>query len=219
MTRRAPAHAALALAALLACLALPLAGCLGALRPNEPPKSYYILDASPPPASLPRPSLDGTLLVRDVRVAPPFNTRSLTYRMGPSTYTADYYHLFLTQPGDLATQQVRAWLDHAGLFRHVALPGSSLPHDFALEALVTELYGDFTNAEGRAVVAVQFFLLDERTSRRLVLLSSEHRREAELPENSPAGLVAAMNRALTDILLALAEDIQALAARGGAVLP
>lgn len=219
MTRRAHALSPLAILAPLACLVLLLAGCLGALRRDEPPKSYYVLDAAPP-ASLASPVLEGTLLVRDVRVAPPFDTRDLTYRLGPSSYTTDYYHLFLARPGELITQQVRSWLGKAGLFRHVALPGSGLPHDFVLEGLVTELYGDFSaGGQGKAVVAAQFFLLDERTPGRRVLLSSEHRLEADLPESSPAGLVAAMNRALTGILQALAADIQALSARGEAGLP
>lgn len=219
MTRRAHALSPLVIVALLACPALFLAGCLGALRQDEPPKSFYVLDAAPPPASLASPALEGSLLVREVRVAPPFNTRDLTYRLGPSSYATDYYHLFLAQPGELVTQQVRSWLGKAGLFRHVALPGSGLPHDFVLEGLVTELYGDFTDGQGKAVVAAQFFLLDERTPGRRVLLSSERRLEADLPENSPAGLVAAMNRALTGILQALAADIQALSARGEAGLP
>lgn len=192
-------------------LTVLLAGCFGALRQDPEPKSYYVLEVRQPEQPLSKPILKGTLLVRDIRVAPPFNTRSLTYRFGPSEYSSDYYHLYLAQPGDLASQQVRAWLSRTGLFQHVALPGSNLNADFTLEGLLTELYGDFRDdKDAKAVVTAQFFLLDERGAGHEIILSRSYRREAQLSERTPDGLLEAMNRAFSDVLLALSADIQAL---------
>lgn len=200
------------IASMLIGLAVLLAGCFGALRQDPEPKSYYVLEARQPGSSLDKPIFKGTLFVRDIRVAPPFNTRSLIYRFGPSEYSSDYYHLYLSQPGDLASQQVRAWLSQTGMFRHVALPGSDLNADYILEGLVTELYGDFRDdKQAKAVVATQFFLLDERGAGHEIILSRSYRREAQLPERTPDGLLAALNQALSDVLMALSADIQALA--------
>ncbi len=200
------------LALALSATAVLLSGCLGALRQEPEPKSYYVIEArQAEQLHTARPALQGTLQVRDIRVAPPFNTRSLTYRSGQSEYSADYYHLYLAQPGDLVTQQVRAWLGQSGLFQSVALPGSGLNADFILEGLVTELYGDFRDDENaRAVVAAQFFLLDDRGFRRDIILNRSYRRETRLPERSPEGLMAAMNQAFSDVLQALSADMQVL---------
>ncbi|MFO7595338.1 MAG: ABC-type transport auxiliary lipoprotein family protein [Desulfocurvibacter africanus] len=199
------------LALVLSVSAVLLSGCLGALQQDPEPKSYYVLEAKQPEQPLSEPALKGTLLVRDIRVAPPFNTRSLTYRSGPSEYAADYYHLYLAQPGDLVTQQVRTWLGQSGLFRNVALPGSGLNADFILEGLVTELYGDFRDDKNaKAVVAAQFFLLDERGAGREIVLSRSYRWETPLSERTPEGLMAAMNQAFSDVLLALSADLGTL---------
>lgn len=199
------------LALVLSVSAIMLSGCLGALQQDPEPKSYYVLEAKQPEQPPARPVLQGTLQVRDIRVAPPFNTRSLTYRSGPSEYAADYYHLYLAQPGDLVTQQVRTWLSQAGLFEHVALPGSGLNANFILEGLVTELYGDFRDGKNaKAVVAAQFFLLDERGAGREIAFSRSYRRETPLTERTPEDLMAAINQAFSDVLLALSADLSTL---------
>jgi len=152
-------------------------------------------------------------------VAPPYNTRNLTYRTGPAAFESDYYHLFLTQPGEMITQQTRQWLARTGLFSHVALPGSGMARDYVLEGLVTELYGDFTREPGQAVMAAQFFLLDERGVRRAVIFGREYRQNAALTDFSQQGLVEALDRAFTSILRDLTKDMENLAAGRDSDLP
>ena len=61
----------------------------------------------------------------------------------------DFYHAFIADPGSAYGRLRMADADGAGPFKSVAQPGGSAPATYALEAVVTELYGDFRRANRR----------------------------------------------------------------------
>jgi hypothetical protein len=108
------------------------------------------------------PAFAGRLDIRRLGVAPAFSGRNLVYRMSEAAYETDFYNLFLVNPGEMVTQQVRDWVDRANLFAALTVPGSRLESDYTLEGQVVELYGDFEQGRGAAVITLQLFLVRKR---------------------------------------------------------
>jgi uncharacterized lipoprotein YmbA len=193
---------------LIACTALSLAGC--AIGKPMPRATTYVID--PPMAaarshSARRPE---TLRMGNVRVAAAYASNALVYRMDDVQYTSDPYQAFIAEPGAMLGNQMAAWLDRAGPFETVALPGSTRPTQYVLDATVAELYGDFrAGRPPAAVLTVQFALIDQTGTRPKVVHESTIARRVDLPQASPDALVRGYGHALDEILLQLVPEISA----------
>ena len=146
----------------------------------------------------------------NVRVAPAFAGHALVYRMDDVQFTPDFYHAFIAEPGPMLGGRMAEWLDRAGPFKTVAQPGGAVPAPYALEAVVTELYGDFR--PGRppaAVMTVQFTLVDLSGATPTVVLERFIGRRVELSQASPDALVRGYGQALGEILAELSAQIGA----------
>ncbi|MFP4316440.1 MAG: ABC-type transport auxiliary lipoprotein family protein [Desulfovibrionales bacterium] len=194
------------LSALMA-MTLVFSGCTSMLQQERPQRQFFALEVTRPGDPLPDPQFKGTLNVRNFTVSPAFNRRNLVYRMGEAAYESDYYNLFLVDPGELVTQETTEWLRDANLFSAVIMPGSGLEYAYSLEGNLIELYGDFAEGKGAAVVRIQFFLLRGQNGRSGVLLQKRYNHRVPLAERSPEALVQGYNQALAAILSELVEDM------------
>ena len=86
---------------------LALGGCL-----SKPPlhKQTFTFGA-PPTASGGAVAGDRVLGIRSLRIAPPFDGRSLVYRTGEFSYVRDPYAEFLDPPEEEMMAPVRGWLE------------------------------------------------------------------------------------------------------------
>jgi cholesterol transport system auxiliary component len=193
-----------------ACLALALAACsIGDPRPHT--TTYVVELPAPAPAAARRPE---TLRMGNVRVAPEFANNALVYRMDDVQFTADFYHAFIAEPGAMLGARMAEWLDRAGVFKTVSQPGGAVPAPYALEAVVTDLYGDFR--PGRppaAVMTVQFALIDLTGATPRIVLERFIGRRVDLAQASPAALVRGYGKALAEILAELSSEIGLAGAR------
>lgn len=194
----------------LLALLLLASACVGQLKQEPPARKFYLLEAPRPAKTSPAPAFALGATVRDIRVAPPFDTRSLTYRLDGARFEADYYHLFLTEPGRMITQVVRQWLGDADVFAYVVPPGSDADYRWVVEAHVTELYGDYS-AEPGAVLGLQVFVLDDAADGYRVLLRREYRETVPLTGSDPEALIDGLDAALSTILTRLEADLRAVA--------
>jgi cholesterol transport system auxiliary component len=189
-----------------ACAALALASC--SLGLPIPEASTYVVEPAPPapaPAAARRPE---TLRMGNVRVAPAFAGNELVYRTDEVRFTTDFYNRFITAPGPMLGGRMAEWLDRAGPFKTVAQPGSAAPAPYVLEAVVTDLYGDFRPGRApAAVVTVQFYLLDVSGVSPTVMLDRSFARRVELPQATPDALVRGYGSALGEILAELSAQI------------
>ncbi len=89
---------------------LALCGCL-----SKPPlhKQTFTFGA-PPTASGSAGAGDRVLGIRSLRIAPPFDGRSLVYRTGEFSYVRDPYAEFLDPPEEEMMAPVRGWLRRTG---------------------------------------------------------------------------------------------------------
>jgi cholesterol transport system auxiliary component len=187
--------------------ALVVAGCsIGAPAPHT---TTYVLDP-PQPTKTSTTRHPQTLRMGNVRVAPAFASPPLVYRTGEVQYTPDFYNAFIADPGPLLGASMAEWLDRAGPFKTVSQPGGQVNAPYALEAVVTELYGDFRpGRKPAAVMTVQFTLVDLSGPSPTVVLERFIGRRVDLGEATPDALVRGYSQALGQILEELSMQIGA----------
>jgi len=187
------------------CAALIVAGCsIGAPAPHT---TTYVLDP-PQPTKTTTTRHPQALRMGNVRVAPAFASPPLVYRTGEVQYTPDFYNAFIAEPGPLLGASMAEWLDRAGPFKTVSQPGGPVNAPYALEAVVTELYGDFRpGRKPAAVMTIQFILVDLTEPSPTVVLERFIGRRVDLPDATPDALVRGYSQALGQILEELSTQI------------
>jgi hypothetical protein len=102
----------------------------------------------------------------------------------------------------------------SGAFRTTCAGSSAADHDLVLEAIVTSLYGDYTNpAAPQAVLAIHFFVLAEENTRTNVIFDRTYSEHVALGGHDPDTLVRGWSQGLQRILTSLEADLR------GAALP
>jgi len=190
-----------------ALLAIVLAAPLGAcsLERPDPDKSFYALAA--PDLAADTEAGDVTVRVARARVAAPFGSRSLQYRVGPNRFEADYYENWADDPGTLFAAAVSEALSGTGAYRAVVDDASVAGDAKTLELYVTSLYADVTErGQPRAVLGVRATLLDPSGR---VVLSRLYEHTTAAADRSAASIVEAWNESLATIVPLLAADVKA----------
>ncbi|KRT64235.1 MAG: conserved exported protein of unknown function [Candidatus Dadabacteria bacterium CSP1-2] len=188
-------------------LFLTLTGCANFSK-NYPERNYYILNVSNKDQN--SSPVSGTVLeVRRFEISPSFSGREFVYRIGDLSYESDFYNQFFRPPSLLTTDEVRKWFSESGRFKYVVDSSNNVEANYILEGNVSELYGDFraTN-EPKAVLGIQFFLIEETSTNPQIVFQNNYRREVVLSSNSPEELVKGWNEALEQILTAFAGDLK-----------
>ena len=188
---------------------------VAAVASAMPPSSggYINRDASVVATS--RPTGGGVMLVRPVRVAPPYDGLAFVYRDGPARYTSDYYANFIAPPSALLTGGLTDWLDRAGPLPVVAT-GSAVRPDLVLDGEVTQLVIDRTDrARPKAVLVARFFLTRETGNGSPVVSDTAYSAAVVVSPDAPAGYADGWGRAWRQVLQRLAADLQAAVGRAG----
>ena len=191
--------------AILAAI-LVLCGCL-----SKPPlhKQTFTFGA-PPTAAAGAGAGDRVLGIRHLRIAPPFDGRSLVYRTGEFSYVRDPYAEFLDPPEEEMMAPVRGWLSRAGGFSDVVDAGSALKPNTVVEIRVTELYGDFRQSEHPcAVVTMHLVFFEARNGvPTKPILQQEYSRNIPVTAPSAAALMEGWNQAFGGIFAEVASDLR-----------
>ncbi len=193
---------------ILAILAavLALSGCL-----SKPPlhKQTFTFGA-PPTASGGAVAGDRVLGIRSLRIAPPFDGRSLVYRTGEFSYVRDPYAEFLDPPEEEMMAPVRGWLSRADGFSEVLNAGSALKPNTIVEISVTQLYGDFRRPEHPcAVVTMHLVFFEARNGvPTKPILQQEYSRSIPVTAPSAAALMEGWNQAFGGIFAEVASDLR-----------
>lgn len=189
---------------LLLALALAASACVK-LGGKPMDKTFYRIH---PVRTAPARADSGVILkMRRMTVSDLYNTRELVYQMTDGRIESDFYNLFFVAPGNMLTSELRSWLDASRLFRDIIEPGSMVIPGLTLEGTVNALYGDYASGSPAAVVALQFFLVDESTPTNDIVFSKDYRRRIALSQPDPAALVKAMTEAVQSIFTELESDL------------
>lgn len=195
--------------ALILLLALALAAMACVKLGGKPlDKTFYrIHPARTAPAHAPS---DVVLKLRRMTVSDLYNTRELVYQMADGRVESDFYNMFFVTPGNMLTMELRSWLQASNLFANIIEPGSMVIPTLTLEGTVNSLYGDYSSGSPAAVVAMQFFVVDESTRNNEIVFSKDYRKRVPLAQPDPAALVQAMTQATQAVFTELEQDLAAV---------
>jgi cholesterol transport system auxiliary component len=184
-----------------------MTGCIN-LDKAYPEKRYFALEASRD-EDMSSPDTGKVLTVRRFRVSPKFEGKGLVYRLGELSYEADFYNEFFISPSQMLTEEVRKRLARSGLFKQVLIPSSLLDSTYILEGAVTAFYGDYrVSTAPKAVMEIQFFLLEETAKRTKIIYQSRYYKEEPFKTNMPDALVKSWNVAFNQILTEFETDLK-----------
>jgi cholesterol transport system auxiliary component len=190
---------------LLALLGL-LSGCLS--RPQLHTQTFAF---DPPADSIWKSAAQSARVVsiRSLRVAAPFDDRSLVYRTGDFSYVEDPYAEFLVSPSESLRPPIRSWMVQSDLFQDVVEAGSALKPNTMVEITVLELYGDFRpGTKPEAVLTLRFVLLESPNGIPGKLeFQGEYSRRVLLKARNAKALMAGWNEALEQILVQLGSQV------------
>jgi len=193
-------------AAILACVVmLSLGGCN--LSAPYPVRNEFVIRVKPGPKA--QETVPGVIMIAGVRVAGPFGDREFVYRMADLTFKSDYYNLFIVAPGRMLTGEVVYAMRQRHGFNSVLDPDVSADHDWVLETMVTDLYGDYRDPSApRAVVRAHFVLLRVAPASTTVVGEWTFEESEPLGAPTPAELAAACGVAFGAVLQRAAPEIE-----------
>ena len=139
------------------------------------------------------------LKIGSVSVAPPYDGRSLVYRLGDQRFEKDFYNVYTTLPADMIANAERQWINKSGIFSAAVGQSNSFFPYYTLQATVNEFYGDY-RVKPEAVVSMEFFLTVTNSGRGNPLIgSNRYSKRIALKDNTPEALVMGQQQALAEI--------------------
>ena len=185
-----------ALCTLLTSLCL---GCSGLSKPY-PAQQFFAVPVPPGTVST-SDQRQGVVRVEGVRIASPFDQRTLVYRLPDDRFEFDYYRQFAADPADLLTGEAVQALAASGRFATVLDPGSAANARYWLEASVQEMYGDFRDrARPAAVMRARFFLIENSVASSTVVGDWTFEVTVPLVRDSADEVAPALGRAWGELL-------------------
>ncbi len=158
------------------------------------------------------------LKIRNFRISDRYNRTELTYRTAEMSIESDYYRRYIVPPESLVTEETRRWLQAGHVFSQVLDATSRATAQFSLEGNVSALYGDFrpelSPGSYKAVMEIQFVLIDERKADNTVVFHQSYRSEQPLSRPATDELIQGLNLALKDILTRMESDLKKTLAAG-----
>ena len=147
-----------------------------------------------------KPRTDLWLKMGSVATAPPFDGKSLVYRLGDQRYEKDFYNVYSALPNEMIGNATRQWMNNAQIFAMTVGQGNSFFPYYVLQTSVEEFYGDY-RVRPEAVVTVEFFLTATDPKKRdPVIGKNRFTKRIALKDNTPQALVLGQQEALAQIL-------------------
>ena len=147
------------------------------------------------------------LKIGSVSVAPPFDGRSLVYRISDQRYEKDFYNVYTTIPAEMIADSERQWLNKANIFSATVGQSNSFFPYYTLQATVNEFYGDY-RVRPEAVVSVEFFLTTQSGGTPKPMIgANRYSKRIPLKDNSPEALVLGQQQALAEIFRLYEEQL------------
>lgn len=147
-----------------------------------------------------KPRSDLWLKMGSSSATPPFDGKSLVYRLGDQRYEKDFYNTYSALPNEMVGNATRQWMNNAQIFSMTVGQGNSFFPYYILQTSIEEFYGDY-RVRPEAVVTVEFFLTaTDPQKRNPVIGKNRYTKRVALKDNTPQALVQGQQEALAHIL-------------------
>jgi uncharacterized lipoprotein YmbA len=152
------------------------------------------------------------LKIGSVTVAPPFDAKSLVYRLGDQRYEKDFYNVYTVIPSEMISNAERKWFNQANIFAATVGQGNSFFPYYTLQLSVNEFYGDY-RVKPEAVVSVEFFLTATNAGKNNPLIgANRYSKRVALKDNTPEALALGQQQALAEIFRDYEDQLSKYAA-------
>ena len=180
---------------------LALASLAACSLPQRPAISSASWMVAPERTGAPnKPRSDLWLKMGSVSTTPPFDGKSLVYRLGDQRYEKDFYNTYSALPSEMISSATRQWMNQAQIFAMTVGQGNSFFPYYTLQASVDEFYGDY-RVRPEAVVTVEFFLTVTSGSKtNPVVGTNRYTKRIALKDNTASALAQGQQEALAQIL-------------------
>jgi len=153
------------------------------------------------------------LKIGSVSVAPPYDGRSLVYRLGDQRFEKDFYNVYTALPADMISNAERQWINKSGIFSAAVGQSNSFFPYYTLQATVNDFYGDY-RVKPEAVVSMEFFLTVTNSGKGNPLIgSNRYTKRIALKDNTPEALVRGQQQALAEIFREYEAQLDQYAAK------
>jgi ABC-type uncharacterized transport system auxiliary subunit len=185
----------------LAAICLIMAALSACSLPKRPALETASWMVAPERTGAPyKPRTDLWLKMGPVATTPPFDGKSLIYRLGDQRYEKDFYNTYSALPNEMVGNATRQWMNNAQIFSMTVGQGNSFFPYYILQTSIEEFYGDY-RVRPEAVVTVEFFLTaTDPQKRNPVIGKNRYTRRIALKDNTPQALVLGQQEALAQIL-------------------
>ncbi|AKD25068.1 Protein of unknown function (DUF330) [Polynucleobacter duraquae] len=147
-----------------------------------------------------KPRSDLWLKMGSASTTPPFDGKSLVYRLGDQRYEKDFYNTYSALPNEMIGNATRQWLNNAQIFSMTVGQGNSFFPYYILQTSIEEFYGDY-RVRPEAVITIEFFLTaTDPQKRNPVIGKNRYTKRVALKDNTPQALVQGQQEALAQIL-------------------
>jgi ABC-type uncharacterized transport system auxiliary subunit len=147
-----------------------------------------------------KPRSDLWLKMGSASTTPPFDGKSLVYRLGDQRYEKDFYNTYSALPNEMIGNTTRQWLNNAQIFSMTVGQGNSFFPYYILQTSIEEFYGDY-RVRPEAVITIEFFLTaTDPQKRNPVIGKNRYTKRVALKDNTPQALVQGQQEALAQIL-------------------
>lgn len=136
--------------------------------------------------------------------------RELVFAVDGGAFRTDFYNVFFAPPAAMVGDETREWLERSGLFRAAVASTSQADADYALEGSLTAIHGAATGGRNRAILEVQFLLIDVRAPNAPILSQRRYRQEEPVADGGASALAAGLDRALAAVLMQMEADLAPL---------
>lgn len=182
---------------LLLATLLVLSACSLPTRAPVTPTSWMVAPERVGPARQVR--TEYWLKIGPVAVAPPFDGKSLVYRLGDARYEKDFYNVYTSIPSEMIANAERQWINQSNIFSAALGQGNSYFSYYILQATVNEFYGDY-RVKPEAVVSMEFMLSYSNGAKGNSLIgTNRYTKRVALKDNTPQALVLGQQQALAEI--------------------
>jgi ABC-type uncharacterized transport system auxiliary subunit len=180
---------------------LLLSGC--SLHQPAPVKSFYIFETPALEPAAPSGGEIQTVRVARARVAPPFDSRALQYRVTENRIEPSYYHNWADDPGALVTKAILESLSTIRMI-HVVDASSIAVMTRTLELYITEISVDVSTSNSVAIISLRATLLDPKG---VIIKTFDLRRAEPAASGEAPDVVAAWDVALGEIIAELVSEL------------
>ena len=147
------------------------------------------------------------LRVNKMKISSNYEGKEFIYRK-ELDFESDFYNQFLVSPPTNISEQIVNWINESKLSEVITNRIGSSDSNFVLDGNINLLYADFSGGKILSNLEIEFYLSDNEKDK--ILFKKVYSKKIPSTDKNPASIVRGWNKALTEILISLADDLSGI---------